>query len=61
MNPKWQEESSNKESDETTETPAYLQNILAEKRQITKERLQAVNKKWEEDNSKPIVTESTKL
>jgi len=60
VNPKWQEENSNQESDEPSETPAYLQNILAQKRRITKDKLEAVNKKWEEDYI-PIITESSKL
>ena len=60
INPKWQEENSNQESDEPSETPAYLQNILAQKRRITKDKLEAVNKKWEEDYI-PIITESSKL
>ena len=60
VNPKWQEENSNQESDEPSETPVYLQNILAQKRRITKEKLEAVNKKWGEDYI-PIITESSKL
>ena len=60
INPKWQEENSNQESDEPSETPAYLQNILDQKRRITKDKLAAVNKKWEEDYI-PIITESSKL
>ena len=39
LNPKWQKDNSNQEeSDQTSTPPAYLQNLLAEKRQVTKEK-----------------------
>jgi len=62
INPKWQQDNSNQESDETTASPpAYLQNLLAEKRQVTNVRMAAINKKWEENHSETVITESTKL
>ena len=62
LNPKWQKDNSNQEeSDQTSTPPAYLQNLLAEKRQVTKEKLAEVNKKWEENHSETVITESTKL
>jgi len=62
INPKWQKDNSNQESNETSApTPAYLQNLLSEKRQATNQKLAAVNKKWEENHSETVVTESTKL
>jgi len=62
VNPKWQKDNSNQESDETTASPpAYLQNLLAEKRKVTNDRLTVINKKWEENHSETVITESTKL